>query len=411
MRPFVTATPLRVAGILFERCGFDLRAARSCAAVAGGIGRLAPGLTLAVALACGGAARAPGSVAALDLVVVTAQAPSDAERYCAWYGTQRGGILYFGQSAFWSALRTHGGDPTADLLAPGPQRIGRFDLASETLLAPLEVGEPGDRSGVWDVAMGADGWLYFTRFFESAGRVDPVSGRVESLASLGPALNELAPGPDGTLLASRYGSGGSGAEDGSVIAFDGRGRIVAEWPLAMPGDLRVAPKSVAWDTARRELWVTADLLPRESGAAVRHAAFVLDRDGALLQRIEIPEIQFVTQRSDGALLRAEVDASALTLRITPPPGVSDGIRAILLDADFPAAFDFVQDMQEAADGRVVVTRWSGRVHIVERNGRISTARLPRIDPQGIYYTAVLRGDRLCASYCADVTVVCIDAPR
>ena len=31
---------------------------------------------------------------------------------------------------------------------------------------------------------------------------------------------------------------------------------------------------------------------------------------------------------------------------------------------------------------------------------------------GVYpeHTAVIHGDRLCASYCADVTVVCVDAP-
>ena len=35
----------------------------------------------------------------------------------------------------------------------------------------------------------------------------------------------------------------------------------------------------------------------------------------------------------------------------------------------------------------------------------------RIDPEGLYYTAVLHGDRLCATYCADVTVVCVNAPE
>ena len=57
-----------------------------------------------------------------------------------------------------------------------------------------------------------------------------------------------------------------------------------------------------------------------------------------------------------------------------------------------------------------MTRWSGLVHVVSPNGRVATRRLPRLDPTGLYYTAVIRGDRLCASYCAEVTVVCVDAP-
>jgi hypothetical protein len=41
---------------------------------------------------------------------------------------------------------------------------------------------------------------------------------------------------------------------------------------------------------------------------------------------------------------------------------------------------------------------------------VRSVSLPRLDPAGLYYTAVLHGDRLCATYCADVTVVCVDAP-
>jgi len=80
-------------------------------------------------------------------------------------------------------------------------------------------------------------------------------------------------------------------------------------------------------------------------------------------------------------------------------------------AAFPVELDFVQDIQPAADGRVVVTRWSGRVHVADARGRVRSVQLPRLDPDGLYYTAVLHGDRLCATYCADVTVVCVNAPE
>ena len=57
------------------------------------------------------------------------------------------GVLYFGEAAFWSAKASAGGDPTADLQRAGPQLVGRFDLAGERWLPPLEVGEPGEPLG------------------------------------------------------------------------------------------------------------------------------------------------------------------------------------------------------------------------------------------------------------------------
>ena len=41
-------------------------------------------------------------------VVQTAPAPSAKESYCAWYGDARDGVLCFGESAFWSAMRAAG---------------------------------------------------------------------------------------------------------------------------------------------------------------------------------------------------------------------------------------------------------------------------------------------------------------
>jgi len=384
------------------------RAASGCPASFRGIRAGLVRATLFALLACGAAE--PRAAGTQGLRVVTAPAPSGQERFCAWYGEAQGGVLYFGESAFWSELRRHGGDPRADLRQPGPRRIGRFDLASESLLPPIELGDGAVASGVWDVLPRRDGFLYYTTFFGLAGRTSLAGQGDESLSKLGTALNELAAGPDGALLATRYGSGGEAPDDGSVIAFDAGGAPLAEWPLSGLDDGIVAPKTAAFDAARGELWVTADLLPRGQQGAPRHAAFVLDRSGALRRRIDTPEIQFVRVDDAGRLLRAEVDASVLRLVIAPPPGAAREPRTLLLDARFPSAVDFVQDLQVADDGRIVATRWSGRVHVVDRDLHVASLALPRLDPDGLYYTAVARGGRVCATYCADVTVVCADAP-
>ena len=103
--------------------------------------------TLAVGALAAGCAGDPGPPA--QARVVTASSPSQAEDYCAWYGDARDGVLYFGQAAFWSAMRAHDGDPLGDLATPGPQRIGRFDLRRERMLPALDVTAAGARSGVW----------------------------------------------------------------------------------------------------------------------------------------------------------------------------------------------------------------------------------------------------------------------
>jgi hypothetical protein len=343
------------------------------------------------------------------LVVATAPPPSELERYCAWYGTRHGATLYFGQAAFWSAFRGQGGDPRADLLREGPLPIGRFDLETETLLAPLRVDRPGGRSGVWDVLVSPSGSVFFTTFFEEAGRVDPGSGEVRHLEQLGAGLNELAPGPDGGVLASRYGPGDGSDGDGGLVVFDADGALLAEWPIRESPGHQVAPKTPAWDPLRGEFWVTTDVLPTPGGAGpTRHPTFVLDPHGRQLRRIGSPEIQFVAFGSDGTGYRAVVSGTRLRLEIAPASGAPETI--LDLDAAFPGEFDFVQDIQPGPDGRVVVTRWSGRVHVADARGRVRSVQLPRLDPDGLYYTAVLHGDRLCATYCADVTVVCVNAP-
>ena len=358
---------------------------------------------------------APGSTFAsgTGLSVYHANAPSRDERYCAWYGAQDAdGVLYFGEAAFWSAKASSGGDPTADLLRVGPQLVGRFDLAGERWLPPLEVGEPESRSGVWDVLVGEDGEIYFTTFFEEAGSVSPATGRVRRLA-LGRALNELAPGPDGTVLATRYGTGTADGGNGDVIAFDRAGHIVRRWLLAAPPGHRVAPKTPLWDGLRRVLWVTADHLPVTSADGTdtrpRHEAIAIGEDGEAHLLPERPELLFAAKGEDGTIYRAESDAHALWLSVIPPPERGEP-RRVPLDDAFAPELDFAQDIQVAADGRVAVTRWSGIVHVLHPDGRVRSTALPRLDPARLYYTAVLHGDRLCATYCADVTVVCVDAP-
>lgn len=362
-------------------------------------------LCVAVVLACAPRTR-PDDAPAEGAAVHTAEAPSSAERYCAWYGSPQAGTLYFGQAAFWSAMRAAGDDPKADLREPGPQRVGRFDLEREVLLEPLDVGAPGRRSGVWDVLPRGDR-LWFTTFYEPAGVVTLATGAVHHLPELGGGLNEIAPGPGDTVLISRYSSA-----DGGLVAIGPDGSVAERWPLVPPPGYTVAPKTPAWDASRRESWVTSDLLPGtgSSSAGARFDAYHLDDRGRELKRIETPEIQFAAFGPDGTGWLVEASGPALHLRIVPTPESGRAERRVLLDAAFVHTLDFAQDVQPTDDGRAVVTRWSGRVHVVDREGEVRTAQLPKLDPEGLYYTAVLHGDRLCATYCADVTVVCIDAP-
>jgi hypothetical protein len=327
-------------------------------------------------------------------------------------------VLYFGQAAFWSSFRQADDDPRADLATPGPQWIGRLRLdapGGPILLPPLDVTAPGARSGVWDVLPHENGWVYYTTFFEAPGRVHPASGEVERFGDLGPGLNELAAGPDGTLVVSRYGGPGEG--DGSLVRLSADGRILAEHVLeAVPGYV-VATKSVAWDPARDQYWVNADLVPEVAGP-VRYQARILDARGREIARIEEPEIQFMSFRPDGVGLAVEVEGSELWLRVLTPDDVeampARG-RRIRLDPAFVRAADFAQDVQWDASGRrAVVMRWSGRFHTVDladpAQPVVRSGAFPR-EEGGLFYSGVRSGDRICATRCAGVSVVCIPAPR
>ncbi len=372
----------------------------------GHLGWLAGSVVLgALAAGCGGRFVWPGA-AAEGVIVYAAPDPSERERYCAWFGDARGNVLYFGASAFWSASREVG-DPAGDLLEPGPQLVGRFDLTRERFLPPLVTGARDPRAGTWDVLTHPNGRVYFTTFFEAAGWIDPVTGASESFESAGPGLNELALGPDGRLLVTRY------VAQGSVVVLDAEGRVLREHALEPPPGGEVWPKSVAFDPTRAEIWVTTDLRLPEAGA-IGHDARVLDAEsGRELRRIVQPEIQFVAFGPDGTGHRAEVEGARLFLHSVPPAGrelAGEPARRMLLDANFPATVDFVQELVPLPDGDVLVTRWSGRLHRVEAGGHVRSVSLPRGETPGLYYTAVPANGRLCATRCAGVEVVCAEVP-
>jgi hypothetical protein len=264
------------------------------------------------------------------------------------------------------------------------------------------VSLPGGRSGVWDVYAHPNGRVYFTTYFEPMGWVDPARGELRHLAQLGAGLNEIAPGPPGEILVSRY-----GGSRGSVLRITPDGELVAELPLAAPPGYRPAPKTVAYDPSRREIWVTTDLLPSGDGP-VRHDTYVLAPDGRELRRIASPEVQFVAFAADASGARAELEDGRLWL-VRMRPGAPE--RRVLLDARFPVGSDFAQDIQFGEDDAVVVTRWSGAVHRVDSADGLHTLHLPRLESDGLYYTAVPSDGGICATWCAGVSVVCVPGGR
>ncbi|HEX2484081.1 MAG TPA: hypothetical protein VHQ66_02200, partial [Myxococcota bacterium] len=206
-----------------------------------GAGRAAAAL-LALAL--------PATLACASAGVYSAAPQEGSADACAWFGDADAGVLYFGESAFWQQQRRHGGDPLADLRTSEPRRVGRFRLRRERMLAPLELGE--GRSGVWDVLLHPSGRLYFTTGFEQAGFVELETREVRLLPALGRGLNELALGPEGTLLATRY---ADDARTGALVAFDRDGRVLSDRALEPPRGYDAAAKSVAYDPIRDEVWV------------------------------------------------------------------------------------------------------------------------------------------------------------
>jgi hypothetical protein len=50
------------------------------------------------------------------------------------------------------------------------------------------------------------------------------------------------------------------------------------------------------------------------------------------------------------------------------------------------------------------------VHVVEPTGAVRDLVLPQTEAGELYYTAARRGDRVCATRCGGVEVVCADLP-
>jgi hypothetical protein len=323
---------------------------------------------------------------------------------CAWFGDARSETLYFGVSAFWHALHAASGDPTAELRAGGAREIGRFDLAREQLLPPLAIGPEGARSGVWDVLAHPNGWLYFTTFWERAGRVDPASGAVEWFDAAGDGLNELALLPDGRVLATRYGRGGA---SGAVVVLSERGDVLAEHPLAAPDGVVAAAKSIGYDPSRNAAWLNTDLLSAAGGVAAHDARVIALADGRELARWSSPELQFMTFAADGVGFLVERSEERLMLRVVPPDSAAPlqlAGRLLVLDEAFPP-LDFAQDVKLASDGSAIVTRWSGVVHVASPGGRLRRLELPKREG-ALYYTAVAKDGEICATRCAGIGVVC-----
>lgn len=333
---------------------------------------------------------------------------------CAWFADRRGNEIVFGESAFWSLWRGSFGSPAA-AATPQPARIGRFDLETERLLEPLQ-WERTIPGGTWDVLAVGDR-IYFTALFGAPGWIDVGPRHATRLASLGSGSNEIIALPDGGVALTRYAEGPAGG--GAVLILSEAGDLVAEFRLeAAEAGWSVAPKSLAYDAPRGWIWVNTDLLPgppvvATGGPGARHGALALDfRSGEIALRIAQPELQTMAFDAAGRGYWVWSDAGRLVLRVTDPDGERGprAGRAWVLEASFAGDADFAQEIRIEPGNRVVVTRWSGVVHVLEPSGALRSLALPRLDPAGLYYSAFVHGERVCATYCSGVRVVCAALP-
>jgi hypothetical protein len=146
-----------------------------------------------------------------------------------------------------------------------------------------------------------------------------------------------------------------------------------------------------------------------------HPTLVLAADGREVERfgttLDPLEIQFARFDSAGRGHLALVRGGRLELAVLAADAERRGLAGAerrLLDSDFPQQLDFAQDIHVAADDSVVVTRWSGVIHLIEPTGRLRSLQLPR-SGDALYYSAVLEDGRLCATRCGEVEVVCTDS--
>jgi len=337
------------------------------------------------------------------------------ERYSAWFGDERDGVIYFGLSPFWTEYHAHGGDPSADLLEPSAHAIGRFDMAHEAFLPAVIARRPGpdSRSSVWDVLAHPNGWVYYTTYFEEMGRVRPGMGDVERFDSLGRGLNEIAlgPGPDQNLYVTRY---GAGQGDGGVAVVSPEGKLVREVRLhARPG-ATTAPKSIAVDPSSGEVWLNADVIARDK--SVTFAAFHLGPDLALLERFDPPyELEFVAFDAAGRGFFVEDRNGRLGLRV-----VRAGAELLAVDLGPRDPHDFAQDIHFAPDGTAAIAFWSGRVEVVrQKDGNYEHARLLLERPKecvsesdpSLFYSAFVSGGSVYATLYCDATIVRAPLPE
>jgi hypothetical protein len=332
------------------------------------------------------------------------------ERYSAWFADERAGVIYFGLSPFWTELRAHGGDATADLREESAHLIGRFDTEREKFLPPLVARRPGpaSRSSVWDVLAHPNGWIYYTTFFEEMGRVRPGMGDVEHFRGLGTGLNEIALGPELNLYVTRYGAGagaGTPTGDGSVVEISPEGRLLREAVVHARDGAVTAPKSLAVDPLSGEVWLNADVIGADG--SVKFAAFHLGPDLALRERIDAPpELLFVAFDAGGRGFFVEDRDGRLDLRVTRA-----GVELARLDLGPRAPADFAQDVHFAADGTAAIAFWSGRVVLVrEANGRFEQAELVLARPRecaemnAVFYSAFVEARSVYATLYCDAAI-------
>ncbi|MFI5315096.1 MAG: hypothetical protein ACHQ6T_05315 [Myxococcota bacterium] len=332
------------------------------------------------------------------------------ERYSAWFADERAGVIYFGLSPFWTAMRAHGGDPRADLLEPSAHLIGRFDTERGQFLPPLVARRPGpdSASSVWDVLAHPNGWIYYTTYFEEMGRVRPGMGDVEHFDALGTGLNEIALGPDGNLYVTRYGAGrGRAAQDGALVVVSPEGRLLRETRLHARDGAVTAPKSVAVDPLGGDVWLNADVIAPDG--AVTFAAFHLASDLRELARVDPPpELLFVAFDRLGRGFFVEDRSGRLELRVTRA-----GAELLRLDLGPRVAADFAQDIHFAADGTAAIAFWSGRVELVRQTAAgFERARVDFVRPAecagpetgAIFYSAFVESLSVYATLYCDAAI-------
>lgn len=332
------------------------------------------------------------------------------EAYSAWFADRGGDTVYFGLSPFWSLWWERDGDSSADLEQPGDLLIGRFDLATERFLAPLSLRREPGATSVWDVLVHSSGRVCFTTYFDAMGCVDPETGDVERFETAGPGLNEIWEGPQGDLYVTRYSSAPGGdpfRSHGAVVVISPRGSVLREHVLANPPGGLTAPKSVAVDPGSGEIWLNTDTFLRDGRTL--HETIRLAPDGKVLSRGLEPHLHFVSFAPDGTGYFAEVEHDVLWLRIAR--GGEDLARLPLGPI---VALDFVQDVKHAPGGETLLALWSGAVYVVddERGWRARAFKLRAPEscrpPQGrsIFYSAFLRGERICATLFCGASVAC-----